>query len=584
MKKLLKIKLLAVLILALSIGILSHLSNNITSHAIFAVVLGQRQTSAMVGDYFIHPMLNFDVDGEDFDQVEIIITNPDGSAISSENNANRMFTLPEWKTWAAGNRQTDFQFDRAGNFGVSVIIKDTISGLNQPLHYTIAVGAIAGPDGCEDCQLFPCECETLDPSVFDDGLRLHFIDVGQGDVAVIELPSGDVIMIDAGGGNLAAPQIRAYNTIYAYLRRYIFPGNALMPIALFIATHSHADHIGTFDRLMPHMKIDHIVRPISFHPNEIAADIPYEVFGLLPPYAAHDTALLNRVVNRMAEQQQNHGTKITLPYRGKTIDTFDCVDIIFYSPTSHFYGMSGGIARINPLSTIFSVNFQGRRLMFTGDAYVENELSLLELCEDGYTVFGTREGEIYKVDILDVGHHGSTTSTAMAFLQKIQPTYAIIQVGTAPANGGSPQGNDNTHGHPHGVVMDRLHAVGANIILTRDVGNILILISPCGTYMEVGADPLPPPPCVHCDEYPCECVPCVHCDEYPCECVPCVHCDEYPCECDYNDGYFVSCEMLGMCGNIGLFGTGGGGMLLVFLGMVLIVVFVLAAARNKRKE
>jgi len=320
---------------------------------------------------------------------------------------------------------------------------------------------------------------------FEGGLRLHFIDVGQGDAAVIELPCGAVIMIDSGGGNergRGQSQYRVYHIVYSFLRRYIFPGSAPMQIDLFIATHSHADHIGTFDRLMPHMQIGHIVRPITFTQPEYDANIHQTVFGLDEPVLIHNTATFRDVVHQMALQQANHDTKITLPYRGKIIN-FDNTVIRFYSPSQARY-----TSQINQTSTIFSVYFQGRRMMFTGDAYTQNEDRLLAVGENGRTVFGTLPGDVYRVDIFDVGHHGSITSNALAFLQKIQPRYAIIQVGvcvnTHPDH--VPHGNANTYRHPHQPILDRLDYVEATVLKTRDEGNILIQISYCGTYMEVG--------------------------------------------------------------------------------------------------
>jgi len=423
---------------------------------------------------------------------------------------------------------------------------------------------------------------------FDDGLRLHFIDVGQGDAAIIVLPSGQTIMIDSGGGNLAAPQIAVYRTVYAYLRRYIFPGTAPMNIDLFIATHSHADHIGTFDRLMPHMQIGHIVRPISFTPQEIEANIPYDVFDLEPPFAAHDTALFRRVVAQMALQEQSYGTLITIPYRGKTIDTFDCVDIRFYSPTGHYYGSSGGNARINPLSTIFSVTFEGRRMLFMGDSYVENEASILEFCEDGYTAFGTREGEFYDVDLIDIGHHGSTTSTSQAFLEKVRPSYAIIQVGTPPAQGGSPHGNDNTHGHPHTAVMNRLNAMGISVFRTDQEGNILVSISSDGAIFEVEgrgatsggeADEC-------CGDRGCLCVTDWGYDYcfVGCDCGD--WCQHRDCDCWYCYGACACADsgcVLPFCGSMSI-GGDIGGMMIVIGAIAVATVLAMMVSKNRKKQ
>ncbi|MCL2556100.1 MAG: MBL fold metallo-hydrolase [Firmicutes bacterium] len=636
MKKLVKIKMMLLVVFALSIGMLAASLMIATSFTGPSFSVGERQTTVMIGDYFIHPKLNFYDDF--FNAIEIRIFKPDGSPVI-DSNANKTFLLSDWIVWAADSRKTDFQFDRAGNFIVEVIARETESGLSQTHSYVIMVAS--------QVQIPP---PAQGDARFDDGLRLHFIDVGQGDAAVIELPSGQIIMIDSGGGNQAHIQNRVYQIVYNYLTTYIFQGDADRVIDLFIATHSHADHIGTFDQLMQDFEIRHIVRPKTFTQSEIDNRIPENMFDLTGPFVVHNTQVFQRVVTQMALQQYNFDTLITVPYRNKTIDIFDCVDIRFYSPTRVRYTASG----INNLSTIFSVYFQGRRMLFTGDAYVSSENNILAIGDDGRTGFGTLPDQIYQVDILDVGHHGSNTSTGLAFLQKIQPRYSIIQVGMPNCT----RANPNGYGHPHQPVLNNLRQVNTTVLMTKQVGNILARISICGTYIDVSGQRNPPTgeccgdSLCECDDwfgncyYECECWDwCEHAD---CDCIYCYGncgcwdwCGDCCCECDYWHGYcyyececwdwcgddwcdcgchyfyycdcyLYDCECLDCgwycncywygwcgdpwcdcgqsqtnciiaCGNISTFWAGGGSVMLLFIIMVLGITMAIVLARKKRR-
>ncbi|MEK7620659.1 MAG: MBL fold metallo-hydrolase [Patescibacteria group bacterium] len=101
----------------------------------------------------------------------------------------------------------------------------------------------------------------------------------------------------------------------------------------------------------------------------------------------------------------------------------------------------------NNFSINFVLEYGETRVLFTGDAEAIVEESV-----------GSRVGDI---DVLKVGHHGSLTSTSWKFLETITPEVALISMG-----------RENTYGHPHPVVIERLEDLGATIFRTdldRDV-------------------------------------------------------------------------------------------------------------------
>ena len=89
--------------------------------------------------------------------------------------------------------------------------------------------------------------------------------------------------------------------------------------------------------------------------------------------------------------------------------------------------------------------------MFPGDSQKEVEDSLLEAEID------------VSADILNVGHHGSKTSTSMDFLEKVNPEYALISCG-----------EDNEYGHPNSFVMKKLQNQKARVYRTDLDGNVVL--------------------------------------------------------------------------------------------------------------
>ena len=118
----------------------------------------------------------------------------------------------------------------------------------------------------------------------------------------------------------------------------------------------------------------------------------------------------------------------------------------------------------NNVSINFVLQYGETRVLFTGDAE--------EIVE---AVVGPRVGD---VDVLKIGHHGSLTSTSWKFLQVTDPEVALISLG-----------RENTYGHPHPVILERLVDIGAAIFRT-DLHHDVLLTS-YGGEPSVQASPLP---------------------------------------------------------------------------------------------
>ena len=314
---------------------------------------------------------------------------------------------------------------------------------------------------------------------FEGGLRVTFINVGQGDAAVVEFPEGQRMLIDAGRWNLT------HNRFRTDLRTF-FPAGETMQFDWVIFTHSHADHIGSGAYVVNNSYIQNIIRPITFTADEIANEV-YTYFDIPLGEARYHRSgstvgaspvTFNNLITAMNSATWHDGTdtNIDIPragtyfYIGESAATR--ARITMHSPTTHNYG--GGTGRnkpnINIYSTIFCITFNGRTILFTGDAYVVNEERVLANLPQN-------------IDILDAGHHGSNTSTGQALLDRTTPTYTVIQVGDPV---GHVNGNTgNSYGHPHVPVLARLQAANSTVLQTNVHCHIVIDISPNGQNMRI---------------------------------------------------------------------------------------------------
>jgi competence protein ComEC len=125
---------------------------------------------------------------------------------------------------------------------------------------------------------------------------------------------------------------------------------------------------------------------------------------------------------------------------GVTLRTIDVID---------------GAKEANDNSVISLLDVGGRKLLVTGDAQAVNTKNKAE---------NLLLGEIGRVDVYVVGHHGSETSSSQALLDEIRPAYGII----------SSEGPHGQYRNPDEGVMKRLAQTGAELYATYRSGNITV--------------------------------------------------------------------------------------------------------------
>lgn len=129
------------------------------------------------------------------------------------------------------------------------------------------------------------------------------------------------------------------------------------------------------------------------------------------------------------------------------LETGDVVDTSFGSFKVLYDGVGGSSE--NNCSTVLMFNSFGNKILFTGDGEEEVEKFFWD----------------EKADILKVSHHGSRTGTGEEFLDRVDPKIAVISCGI-----------NNSYGHPHEEVLNRLYNRNIKTFITKDMGEVRVTI------------------------------------------------------------------------------------------------------------
>lgn len=249
-------------------------------------------------------------------------------------------------------------------------------------------------------------------TIFNKGLEITYIDVGQGDSIFIKFPNDKSnILIDTGGkvtyGNLKNNYSVGKN-IVDYLKSM-----GIRKLDYLIITHGDFDHMGDSLYLIDKFKVENVI----FNCGEF-------------------NALEKELIKKLNKRKVNYCYCIKELNIGKY--KLDFLNTKVFGDE-------------NNNSNVIYTELNGYKFMFMGDAGVEKEKDIL----DKYN--------ISDIDVLKVGHHGSKTSSSKGFIDEIKPKYAIISVG-----------KNNRYGHPNKEVLNNLD--NSKIYRTDQDGSIMFKI------------------------------------------------------------------------------------------------------------
>ena len=249
-------------------------------------------------------------------------------------------------------------------------------------------------------------------TIFNKGLEITYIDVGQGDSIFIKFPNDKSnILIDTGGkvtyGNLKNNYSVGKNII-DYLKSM-----GIRKLDYLIITHGDFDHMGDSLYLIDKFKVENVI------------------------FNCGEFNVLEKELIKVLDE--------------KKIKYYSCIKELNIDNNKLYFLQTKKYDNENDNSNVIYTEFNGYKFMFMGDAGVEKEKDILE------------KYNLANIDVLKVGHHGSKTSSSKEYIDEIKPKYAIISVG-----------KNNRYGHPNKEVLNNLD--NSKIYRTDQDGSIMFKI------------------------------------------------------------------------------------------------------------
>lgn len=294
----------------------------------------------------------------------------------------------------------------------------------------------------------------------DGELQFHMVNIGQGDFLVIVLPDGKEMVVDAGSTSGGSKE-----TVLNYLST-IVNGH----LDYLVLTHTDQDHVSYMDDIIDTYDVDNIYMPALYatHSSVAEANIPASKTKILDDTGIDASKCYVETKNyadfyiAAFKEDCNIYLNIELD-KDNNPATLDEHSIITsadntYSITCFFMGLDyynkskfNTGPRKNGISPTMILEYNGRRIVLTGDANEENEPVLTQKMNTYY-------GGVIDCDVIKVAHHGSHEGSSPEYLEEVKCEYAMVSCGAG-----------NSYNHPRQVALTHLQESGVTTIYRTDM-------------------------------------------------------------------------------------------------------------------
>jgi Predicted hydrolase (metallo-beta-lactamase superfamily) len=239
-------------------------------------------------------------------------------------------------------------------------------------------------------------------------MKVSYIDVGQGDSILVQV-NGKTLLIDAGPND-------STDKLMSYLNK-----QNIKKLDFIVATHPHEDHIGAMDTVIKKYNIGEFYAPKKM--------------------------TTTKTFENMITALKSKNIKINTAAAGVSLDLGKNVKCEMIAPNGKDY------ENLNNYSAVIKITYGNSKFLFMGDT---EKLSEKEILNKNYDI---------SCDVLKLGHHGSSSSSSKAFLDKTAPKIAIVSCG-----------KNNDYGHPHKETLEEMKKRNVQVYRT-DIDGSIVLIS-----------------------------------------------------------------------------------------------------------
>ena len=261
-------------------------------------------------------------------------------------------------------------------------------------------GASVLPDGSADVIPNPASSGVQTA----DSFRMHFLDVGQALSVLVEC-DGQYMLYD--GGNVDDGSM-----VVSYLQK-----QGVEELQYVFCSHAHEDHVGGLAAALAFFPANHVYSPV--------------------------TEASTKCFQDFVKYTQQQGLQVEVPTVG-TVWQLGGATVTMLGPVAQYN-------ETNDTSIVLRVDYGATSFLLTGDMESDAERDLVN------------SGANLKADVLQVGHHGSSTSTSYLFLNAVLPEMGVISCGV-----------NNKYGHPHEETLSILRDAGVDVYRTDLLGTVII--------------------------------------------------------------------------------------------------------------